>query len=94
MSPVVWVVPINYPLYLGVVKMYINPEYLENLKKRKAAIRKASQLSEDELRSAIKRRRGCSLFAEAIKDIDETYVAVNKCRISKGYSPLKNPLDK
>lgn len=75
--------------------MIINTErYIENLKKRCDAIRKLHNDSDEQLKTSIEKRNGCSLYAEAAKEIDETYERVNKCRLSKGLPPLQNVLEK
>ena len=75
--------------------MIINTErYIENLKKRHDAIKELHNSSDEMSETSIRKRGGCSLFAEAIKEIDDTYNKVNECRMSKGFKPLQNVLDR
>lgn len=70
-----------------------NEAYLRGLRKREAAIRALREMSDEEYEVALKKRLGCSVFAGAIREINNTYEKVNKCRVSKGLLPLENILD-
>lgn len=75
--------------------MIINTErYLTNLKKRCDAIKELQNRSDGVSETTIRKRVGCSLFSEAIVEIDDTYGKVNECRMSKGLKPLQNVLDR